>query len=94
MAFKLNSVEEYESVGTFKFSQFPKARAAKIEELLEEGLYDTREEAEAAVDEMEFELELYYEKGTGAFAVETDAVESGTIYSPYTRELGDKADED
>jgi hypothetical protein len=36
---------------------------------------------------MEFELEIYYEKGTGLFAVESEAVESGTIYSPYTAEL-------
>ena len=36
---------------------------------------------------MEIELEIYYEKGTGLFAVESEAVESGTIYSPYTGEL-------
>lgn len=36
---------------------------------------------------MEIELEIYYEKGTGLFAVESEAVESGTIYSPYTAEV-------
>jgi hypothetical protein len=36
---------------------------------------------------MEIELEIYYEKGTGLFAVESETVESGTIYSPYTGEL-------
>lgn len=41
----------------------------------------------------EFELELYYEEGRGAFAVESEAVESGEIYSPYSGELGEDADE-
>jgi hypothetical protein len=46
-----------------------------------------KELPEKIVNDMEFELELYYEKGTGLFAVESEAVESGTIYSPYTAEL-------
>ena len=36
-------------------------------------------------------VELYYEVGVGLMAVEPGAVESGTIYSPYTRELYDNA---
>lgn len=86
---KLNNSDEYESIGVIKLSKerFPKAFAAKVEELLEEGVCTTKEEAESIVEDMEFELEIYYEKGTGLFAVESDAVESGTIYSPYTAEL-------
>lgn len=38
---------------------------------------------------MPIDLELYYEVGVGLMAVEPGAVESGTIYSPYTRELYD-----
>jgi len=47
----------------------------------------TREEAETAVAQMQIELEIYYEKGHGLFAVETEAVDSGTIYSPYSNEV-------
>ena len=86
---KLNNSDDYESLGIIKLSKekFPKAFQAKVEELLEEDVCATKEEAEKLVSDMEFELELYYEKGTGLFAVECDAVESGTIYSPYTAEL-------
>lgn len=92
---KLNNSDEYESIGVFKLTkeQTPKAFKAKVEELLEEGVCATEEEAEALVKDMEFELEIYYEKGTGLFAVESEAVESGTIYSPYTAELCEEADE-
>lgn len=86
---KLNNSDDYESLGVIKLSKekFPKAFQAKVEELLEEDVCATKEEAEKLVSDMEFELELYYEKGTGLFAVECGAVESGTIYSPYTAEL-------
>ena len=96
MAVKLNNSDEYESLPTkirLTKSRYPKAFQAKVEELLEEGVCNTKEEAEEIVNGMEFELELYYEKGTGLFAVESEAVESGTIYSPYTAELCEKADE-
>ena len=91
---KSNNSDEYESIGKFKLTEekTPKAFKAKVEELVEEcGM--TEEQAKALVKDMEFELEIYYEKGTGLFAVESDAVESGTIYSPYTAELCEEADE-
>lgn len=89
MAVRLNNSDEYESLGSFKLTKekFPKAFAAKVEELIEEGVCKTEQEAEAIINDMEFELEVYYEKGCGLFAVESEAVESGTIYSPYTAEL-------
>ena len=40
---------------------------------------------EVALEPMD--LELYYEIGAGLMAVDPAAVESGTIWSPYTREL-------
>ena len=44
----------------------------------------SREEAEkVALEPMD--LELYYEIGAGLMAVDPAAVESGTIWSPYTR---------
>ena len=91
---KLNNSDEYESIGTIKLSKekFPKAFQAKVEELLEEKVCETVEEAERIIKDMEFELEIYYEKGTGLFAVESEAVESGTIYSPYTAELCEDCD--
>lgn len=103
MAVKLNNSNDYESLGADMFNSMntikitrnnaPKIFQTKVEELLEEGVCSTEEEAEKLVNDMEFELELYYEKGTGLFAVESEAVESGTIYSPYTAELCEKADE-
>ncbi len=86
---KLNNSDEYESIGTIRLSKrmFPKAFSAKVEELMEQGVCKTKEEAESVVSSMEFELEIYYEKDYGLFAVESEAVESGTIYSPYSREL-------
>jgi hypothetical protein len=94
MAVKLNNSDEYESLPKIKLSKekYPKAFNAKVEELLEEKVCATRDEAEKLVSDMEFELEIYYEKGTGLFAVESEAVESGTIYSPYTAELCEDAD--
>ena len=103
MAVKLNNSDNYEALGADMFNSMntikitrnnaPKVFQAKVEELLEEGVCSTEEEAEKIANDMEFELELYYEKGTGLFAVESEAVESGTIYSPYTAELCEKADE-
>lgn len=89
MAVKLNNSDNYESIGVIKLTKekFPIAFEEKVQELLEEGCAETREEAENLVNDMEIELEIYYERGTGLFAVESDAVESGTIYSPYTAEL-------
>lgn len=89
MAVKLNGGDTYESIGkiTLTKEKFPIAFNAKVEELLEEGVETNRKDAERLVSQMEIELEIYYEKGTGLFAVESEAVESGTIYSPYTAEL-------
>ena len=41
---KLNNSDEYESLGTFKLTKekFPKAFAAKVEELLEEKVCSTQ----------------------------------------------------
>ena len=93
---KLNNSEHYESLGNFHLSKekYPIAYNAKVEELMEE-CDMKRKDAEFAVDDMEFELEIYYEKGIGLFAVETEAVDShATIYSPYTKEELEPFDED
>lgn len=82
---KLNNSENYEFLCNVKLSKdkYPIAFENKIEELLEQG-FETREAAEKYISETEIELELYYHKGYGVFAVETDAVENGCdIFSPY-----------
>ena len=85
---KLNNADNYEHLCNVRLTkeEYPIAWNAKVEELMEEcGL--ERDEAEKHVSEMDIELEIYYEKGCGLFAVESEAVECGTIYSPYTAEL-------
>lgn len=79
----LNSIEDAELLGAFKLTkeQFPIAYQKKMEELIEQGL--TEQEAEDCLKVMEFELELYYHKTYGLFAVDCAAVECGNIYSPY-----------
>ena len=57
----------------------------KVDELMEEGAFDTREEAEKWVEETPIALELMYEKHNGLFAVESEAIEAG-LYSPYSQE--------
>ena len=93
---KLNNAENYEHLCNVKLTkeQYPIAFENKVSELMEQGLFSTREEAEKAVTEMEIELELYYHKDYGLFAVESEAVEGGTIYSPYSGELCEEADYD
>ena len=57
----------------------------KVDELMEEGVFDTREEAEKWVENTPITLELMYEKGFGLFAVESEAI-GGDVYSPYSQE--------
>jgi len=95
---KKNNSENYEVVCTLRLDRlfaekYPIAYQAKKEELMEDcGM--SEEEAVATMKDMEIELELYYEKGRGLFAVESEAVENNTIYSPYTREELEECEED
>ena len=85
---RLNSSDEYEFLCkvTLTKDKYPIAFENKVQELIEEcGL--TRELAEESIEKMEIELELYYEKGYGLFAVDSEAVTAGTIHSPYSGEL-------
>lgn len=88
MAVRLNNDENYESILiTLTKEKYPIAFENKVQELLEQG-FDTREAAEKFVSETPIECEIYYEKHSGLFAVESDAVESHCdIYSPYSGEL-------
>lgn len=86
---KKNNENNYESINVrlTKWT-FPIAFNNKVEELLEEKAFNTREEAEKWLSQTPIELELYYEKGKGLFGVEAEAMEScsETLCSPYTKE--------
>lgn len=85
----LNSAEDAEIISVrLDPERFPIAYANKVECLMLSGLSEEEAKKEAM---MPIDLELYYEVGVGLMAVEPGAVESGTIYSPYTRELYDNA---
>lgn len=88
MAVKLNNADNYEPIFIkIDKEQYPIAYQNKIEELVEQGCYESIEDAEKDNPTFEMECELYYDKHSGLFAVECGAVESGTIYSPYSGEL-------
>ena len=87
---KLNNSDDYESIKV-KLTpiETPKVYGLRVQDLMIGGM--SREEAEQKALEP-YELELYYELGVGLFAVDSEAVDSGTIYSPYTAELCEPAD--
>lgn len=87
MALKLNDGDNYEPI-TIKLDKVntPIAYRNKIEELVEQGVYADAELAEFHNPTFELECEIYYEKHSGAFAVECGAVESNCVYSPYSGE--------
>ena len=88
MAVKLNGGETYEPLKiTIDKVNTPIAYNNKIEELVEQGAYPTIEDAEKNNPSFIMDCEIYYEKGCGLFAVEEGAVESGTVFSPYTGEV-------
>lgn len=93
MKVKLNSSENYEHLCTVKLTKekYPIAYENKVLELMED-CNMSEAEAEALIKDMAIELEIYYHKGYGLFAVESEAVESCTIYSPYSGELCEDAD--
>ena len=65
----------------------PKAFKEKLEELMEEGAFNTEKEAIEWIEKTPFVMEIYYERGSGLFLVESEALENGDIVSPYTKEL-------
>lgn len=88
---KLNNSDQYESVMIHLTPiDTPLAYARRVEDLMTGGM--AREAAEIKALEP-YELELYYEPGIALFGVDPGAAESGTIYSPYTGELCENADE-
>jgi hypothetical protein len=85
---KVNNADCYESFTVILHEDiFPIAHKNKVDELVESGAFDSREEARQWVNTTPIELELYYEKHSGLFAVEAEAIEScsESLCSPYTK---------
>jgi len=88
---KLNNSDNYESIFVqLSKEKTPIAWEQKVISNINSGL--SREEAEKEADK-KMEVEMYYDADAGLFLVEAEAVESGTIYNPYSGELMDEADE-
>lgn len=88
---KLNNSDQYESVMIHLTpNETPLAYEGRVLDLMVGGM--AREVAEKTALEP-YEMELYYQSGTALFGVDPIAVESETIYSPYTGELCETADE-
>ena len=66
-------------------TRFPIAYKNKVDELMEQGAFDNREEAERWVQTTPICLEIIYEKHSGLFAVESEAIESNSCSSPYSK---------
>ena len=84
-----NSADNYESINVvLTKDRYPIAYRAKMEELVEQGCYETIEDAEIDNPRIDIDLELYYDKHSGLFGVESGAIEYGaeSICSPYSGE--------
>ena len=87
MAIKINE-PNHEEVIEVRLSRekTPIAFKEKLEELIEEGAFDTEKEAIEWIEKTPFVMEMYYEKGQGLFLVESEAIDNCDIVSPYTKE--------
>lgn len=65
-------------------TKYPIAYKNKIDELMEQELFSSREEAEHWVQTNPICLEFIYEKNCGLFAVESEAIEANACTSPYS----------
>jgi hypothetical protein len=84
---RLNTADEYEPLNVrITEEEYPIYYRNKLRELMDENGM-TEEDAREALDGWEVTLELVYHTGYGGFAVEAEAVETGTIYSPYNGTL-------
>ncbi len=74
---------------------YPIAYKNKLEELIEQEAFPSRKEAIRWLSKTPIVLELYYEKHSGLFAVESGALETNpeSILSPYSGEPFTKKEE-
>ena len=84
---KANKIGELEVISVLLTRQtFPIAFQNKLNELMESGAFDNEEEATKWIETTPIVLEIMYEKDSGLFAVESEAIESGSVVSPYSGE--------
>lgn len=84
---KANKVGQEETIGVLLTRKtFPIAFQNKLNELMEQGAFDNEEDATKWIESNPIVLEIMYEKDCGLFAVESEAIESGGIVSPYSGE--------
>ena len=91
---KLNKASQVEAIDiTITKEKYPIVFENKVQELMEDcGM--SREEADAEVEGMVIESEIYYHKSCGLCATEQGHVESGVVYDPYDGKECDEPDED
>lgn len=85
---KVNPADKYESIKIIlDENKYPIAHQMKLEELMEQGAFRSEAEAKEWINTTPIDLELYYEKHSGLFGIEAEAVEDATdsICSPYTK---------
>ncbi len=84
---KANKVGQEETIGVLLTRKtFPIAFQNKLNELMEQGAFDNEEDATKWIESNPIVLEIMYEKDSGLFAVESEAIECGTLVSPYSGE--------
>lgn len=83
---RINKPEDAETI-TVKLSKekTPIAFKNKVEELIDEGMLP--DEAEKFVEEADFFMEMYYQKGYGLFLVESEPLDYTDICSPYNADV-------
>lgn len=85
---KANKIGQEETIEVLLTRRtFPIAFQNKLNELMEQGAFDSEEEATRWIESGTIVLEIMYEKHSGLFAVESEAIESGEIVSPYSGEV-------
>ena len=89
---KFNNSDNYEAVKIYLTKETtPIAWEQRVISNMNSGA--SREDAEILASEP-IEVEMYYNVDAGLFLIETDAVESGTIYDPYSGDLFEDFEED
>ena len=84
---KANKVGQEETISVLLTrNNFPIAFQNKLNELMEQGAFNNEEEATRWIETTPIVLEIMYEKDSGLFAVEPEAIESGSVVSPYSGE--------
>lgn len=83
-----NDIDDVETINiTLRKDHFPKLFQKKLDELLESGAFDNEESATRWIESTPITLELFYEKDSGLFAVEMEAVDTDNIVSPYSQKM-------